>query len=170
MDAEEPRAELRYEDRCEGIRYRLGNRSLLAYCTHGGDPRLFATSVTKWEQPNTAISAEDRLRIIREILSWMTEPRLFRRLFCLARIPVTLVVDDQDPQRSELEGLCDRLAPEGIRIRIEHDSLQRRKDRFDAMTLSLLRTGRGSILINGKKVCSPEEYLANADRHKGFVK
>jgi hypothetical protein len=91
-------------------------------------------------------------------------------LLCLPRKTIIIVIDDNDPQRDELEGIPGQLAKDGIPVIIERDSLQQRKDQFDAMILPDLRSGGATIMINGKEVSSPEEYLAIANRHEGYVK
>ena len=100
----------------------------------------------------------------------MSTPGLIRRIFRLRSRKVILVVDDDDTLRSSLQMIPLQMTANGIRVELEHDNIQKRKDFFDSMILSSLRTGKGSIIIQGKEITSPDEYLSIQNRHDGFVK
>ena len=164
------KATIYYEDRGEAIKYQLANREILASCTHGKGMRLYADSIRYWESSKLPVSDDERLRIIKEIISWMTIPGLIRRILRIERRTVILVVDDEDTLRSSLSMIPSQMTVSGIPVELEHDNLQKRKDFFDSIILSDLKAGRGRIIIQGKVISSPSEYLSIKNRHDGFVK
>jgi hypothetical protein len=109
---------MRFEDRCEAIRYRVGDQFLVA---SSAPPRVFASSVLQWEPSCTPLTGKERIKVIEDLLVWMSEPPLLRRLFGLRRARVVLVVDEQDDQRSLLEVVPTRLASAGVRVTIEYN-------------------------------------------------
>jgi len=120
------------------------------------------------DKPAATLSKEERLQVIKDMLDWMSRPGLFRRLFKTNRCVIKLVVDDEDPLRPILETLPTEMAFVGINVEIERDSLQQRKERFNAMMIADLKTGRYRVVIDDKEISTVEEFLAIEDRYERF--
>jgi hypothetical protein len=121
----------------------------------GKPDRVFSlNSVKSWKPPHEheAISHERRSQIIAKVCQY------------LENNSVSYAVQGSDGD----EALLEQLASTGIPV-LPIMSLQQRKDQFDAMILDTLRTGNARIVIHGREISSPEEYLAIPDRHDGFV-
>lgn len=165
----ETKVQIQFENRCENLRYRLDNRELLAYCTHGQGSRLFSNLVTEWEQSGLPLKDAERIRVIKELIEWMSRPGFVRRVFGLGRKPIILVVDADDKLRSLLEDIPAQMASEKIKVNVEYDSLQKRKDYYDKMIVSSLKTKGSYVIIRGKQITTPEEFLAIEDRYDWFT-
>ncbi len=61
------------------------------------------------------------------------------------------------------------MASEKIKVNVEYDSLQKRKDYYDKMIVSSLKTKGSYVIIRGKQITTPEEFLAIEDRYDWFT-
>jgi hypothetical protein len=85
------------------------------------------------------------------------------RYFDTAESKVIFVIDEADPDRTELESLIERQKALGHHIAIEYDSEERRQQRHDQMMMDLLKAGK-TVSFNGITYTTVEEYLGRKEK------
>lgn len=133
-------------DRGESLDYRDGEGQLWLQC---GSTRVYCADTAK-------LPFSRRERILVNLCDY----------FEADQNPLIVVVEEDDPERKELESLVCRLSAGGQKLRIEYQSAEKREQFERDWELRWLRAGK-KLKIEGTEIATEEDYLRWKDARNG---